>query len=79
MTPVVDLSINTEKTKEILITAPKKVEEQTGIPFVSKQPLEYLFPKELMYDTTYHCNTKGAKYRTILLIKDLKENGIIKN
>lgn len=79
MTPVVDLSITTEKTKEILITAPKKVEEQTGIPFVSKQPLEYLFPKELMYDTTYHCNTKGAEYRTILLIKDLKENGIIKN
>lgn len=79
MTPIVDLSITTEKTKEILITAPKKVEEQTGISFVSKQPLEYLFPKELMYDTTYHCNTKGAEYRTILLIKDLKENGIIKN
>lgn len=79
MPPVVDLSIANEKTKEILISAPVKVEEQTGIPFISKNPLEYIFPKELMFDTTYHCNTKGAEYRSILLIKDLRENGIIEN
>lgn len=77
MAPVVDLSIASEKTKEILMSAPIKIEEQTEIPFISKNPLEYLFPQELMFDTTYHCNTKGAEYRSILLIKDLKENKII--
>lgn len=72
MPAIVDLSVSNEKTKEILISAPQKVEEQTGIQFISKTPLDYLFPKELMFDTTYHCNTKEAEYRTKLLIKDLK-------
>lgn len=79
MAPVVDLSIENERTKEILMSAPMKVEEQTEIIFISKNPLEYLFPQELMFDTTYHCNTKGAEHRSSLLIKDLRENGIIKN
>lgn len=78
MPPIVNLSITDERTKEILETVPEKIEEQTGIPFISKRPLDYLFPQELMYDTTYHCNSLGEQLRTIFLINELKENEIVK-
>ena len=78
MPPIVNLSVTNERTKEILETVPKEIEEQTGIPFISKRPLDYLFPPELMYDTTYHCNSLGEQLRTRLLINELKETGIVK-
>lgn len=54
----------------------KQEEERIGIPYISN-PTEYLFEKELMFDTSYHCSTKGEKVRTQLLIQDLKRASII--
>lgn len=51
-------------------------ELQIGIPYISN-PLEYIFPSELMYDALYHCNSAGEKIRTQLLIGDLKRAKII--
>lgn len=51
-------------------------EQQIGIPYISN-PLDYLFPCELMSNAIYHCNTEGEKVRTELLIKDLKNAAII--
>lgn len=56
----------------------KQMEEKTiGIPYIS-DPKEYIFPRELMFDTIYHCNSKGEDARTELLIKDLERAEIIK-
>lgn len=41
-----------------------------GIPYISN-PEDYFFEGELMFDTKYHCNSKGEKKRTELLISDL--------
>lgn len=49
------------------------LEEKTGIEFISN-PSDYFFPKDYMYDTTYHCNTRGERARTQQLAKDLKES-----
>ena len=48
-----------------------------GIPFIS-DPQDYLFPKELILDALYHCNSEGEKKRTELLIKDLERAGVIR-
>lgn len=45
--------------------------EEAGIDFIS-DPEEYLFDSQYMYDTIYHCNSKGERKRTELLYKDLK-------
>ena len=51
----------------------KSLEENLiGIEYLS-DPKDYLFDGTLMYDTKYHCNTKGMKKRTELLIEDLKK------
>lgn len=52
------------------------VNKEIGIKYVSN-PLDYLFPSELMYDTIYHCNDKGANKRTDILISDLTSTKII--
>lgn len=54
----------------------KEEEEQIGIPYISN-PTDYLFENELIFDTFYHCSTKGEKVRTQLLIGDLKRASII--
>lgn len=51
-------------------------EEEIGIPYISN-PRDYVFPHELMSNAIYHCNTKGEKVRTELLINDLKKYGVI--
>ena len=61
---------------EELQKAAKQEEIKIGIPFISN-PADYVFPGEYMYDTIYHTNTRGMKYRTELLIEDLKKAGII--
>ncbi len=48
----------------------QKAEEATGIPYIST-PSEYIYPIDLMYDTVYHCNDKGAKKRTLRLASDI--------
>lgn len=45
--------------------------EMSGIKFISN-PNDYIFDEEYMYDTIYHCNSKGERKRTELLYKDLK-------
>lgn len=45
-------------------------EEKTGIQYLS-DPVEYIFQETYMFDTIYHCNSKGEKRRTELLIRDL--------
>ncbi|TLM75619.1 hypothetical protein ACONUD_16390 [Microbulbifer harenosus] len=41
-----------------------------GVHYVGR-PADYLFPRELFFDTEYHLNTKGAMIRTQLIIDDL--------
>ena len=45
--------------------------EMSGIKFISN-PNDYIFDEEYMYDTIYHCNSKGERKRSELLYKDLK-------
>lgn len=55
----------------------KEQEEQLiGIPYIS-DPIEYLYPNTLMADADYHCNSKGEKIRTNMLIQDLRNAGVI--
>lgn len=52
-------------------------EEMTiGIPYIS-DPVDYLYPGDLMYDTIYHCNNKGELVRTLQLIEDMINAGIV--
>ena len=51
-------------------------ESEIGIPYLS-DPMEYELSDDLMFDTMYHCNSKGEKVRTELLIQDLKRNKVI--
>ena len=51
-------------------------EERIGIDFIS-DPADYLYPKDLMYDTVYHCNSEGARVRTIQLVSDLQTAGVL--
>lgn len=62
-------------TAEDFLAFRDEVERTTGVPYISN-PLDYLFPMELMYDTRYHCNNAGEAYRTELLIRDLAAVGI---
>ena len=50
----------------------QRAQETTGIPYIST-PSEYIYPIDLMYDTVYHCNDRGAKQRTLQLAEDLKK------
>lgn len=47
-------------------------EQKIGIEYISN-PRDYIFSSEYMFDTIYHCNTKGEQYRTELLAKDLEK------
>ena len=51
-------------------------EEKIGIDFIS-DPADYLYPKDLMYDTVYHCNSEGARVRTMQLVSDLQTAGVL--
>lgn len=53
----------------------RQILEKTDVPYISDS-ISYIFPKELMYDTVYHCNNAGEAYRTELLIRDLAAVGI---
>lgn len=46
--------------------------ELTGIKCISN-PKDYIFSKKYMYDTIYHCNSKGEQKRTKLLANDLQK------
>lgn len=61
------------KVYDELLSAEEKI---IGIEYISN-PSDYFFSHDLMLDSKYHCNTKGAKLRTELLIKDIKEANII--
>jgi hypothetical protein len=52
--------------------------DKIGIPYISN-PSDYMFPETLMANSIYHCNTRGEKYRTMLLIQDLVNAGLISN
>ena len=64
-------------TAEQLHTYTSELVAATGIPSISN-PEDYLFPLEDMFDTVYHCNDKGERRRTELLINDLRRAGIVK-
>lgn len=49
---------------------------EVGIEYISN-PLDYIYSEEYIFDTIYHCNSKGAVKRTEQLIEDMKENAII--
>lgn len=59
------------------VAAVKDMEEESvGIPYIS-DPIDYLYPETLMFNTIYHCNDRGEKERTRQLINDLNNAGII--
>lgn len=47
-------------------------EEQIGIMYIT-DALDYLYDKEYMADTIYHCNNEGEYIRTKQLVRDLKK------
>ena len=51
-------------------------EKMIGIQYIS-DPVQYLYPQELMFDTLYHCNSEGERVRTEMLIEDLRRASII--
>ncbi len=59
-----------------LLKLKQNEESEIGIPYISN-PMEYGLSNELMFDTMYHCNSKGEETRTQLLIQDLKQNRLI--
>lgn len=61
--------------KEMLPTLVSNEEEKIGISYIS-DPLDYEFGIDEMYDTCYHCNSRGEAHRTQLLIQDLAAVGI---
>lgn len=61
---------------EVLLELKKQEELCIGIPYIS-DPLQYLFSSDLMSNARYHCNRKGMKLRTQMLIEDLKNAKII--
>lgn len=61
-----------ESTEQDYYRLRKLEEEKIGIEYIS-DPTKYIFPSKLMFDTIYHCNNAGEKYRTKLLIQDLKK------
>lgn len=63
-------------TEQNLLDYANEIERKTEIKYISN-PNDYLFHNDYMYDTIYHCNTKGQVKRTELLIDDLKKHNII--
>lgn len=53
-----------------------QVEEKIGIPYIS-DPIDYIFSEEYIFDTIYHCSSKGEIKRTELLISDLEKYQIV--
>jgi hypothetical protein len=64
-----DLSYNNSLTQISLI---RKKLDQSGIILLGT-PERYKMPDSFMYDTPYHLSKKGADFRTLLLIEDLKK------
>lgn len=51
-------------------------ESEIGIKYIS-DPCAYVFPEDLMSNAVFHCNSRGEKYRTKLLIHDLYNAGVV--
>lgn len=51
-------------------------EALVGIPYIS-DPEDYFFPEDMMFDTIYHCNNDGQRYRSELIVQDLRNAGVI--
>ena len=47
-----------------------------GVPYIC-DPADYVFPSTLMFDSIYHCNSRGEAVRTKLLIRDLYNAGVV--
>ena len=70
-------AVSTTKNQQDLLLMVQNEESEIGIPYLS-DPIAYGFPDDLMWDTTFHCNSKGEEIRTKLLIRDLKKSRVIK-
>lgn len=47
-----------------------------GVPYIC-DPADYVFPSTLMFNSIYHCNSRGEAVRTKLLIRDLYNAGVV--
>lgn len=54
-------------------------EEETtiGIEYISDQR-NYVFPAYMMFDSTYHCNSFGERARSLQLVQDLRDAGLVR-
>ncbi len=59
-----------------LETLKENEEKEIGIEYIS-DPCAYAFPEDLMSNALFHCNTRGEKYRTKLLIHELYDAGVV--
>lgn len=62
--------------EEDFIKLMNEEESLIGIKYIGN-PVEYLFASEYMFDSKYHCNSRGEKKRTEILIEDMKDLDII--
>lgn len=72
--PTYENSIRTET--DVFRKLAENEEKQIGIPYIS-DPEDYFFPEDMMFDTIYHCNNDGQRYRSELIVQDLRNAGVI--
>lgn len=70
-------AVSSTKNPQDLLTMVQNEKGEIGISYLS-DPIAYGFVDDLMYDTEFHCNSKGEEVRTKLLIQDLKQAGVIR-
>jgi len=59
-----------KSTEEEIIASDKALDDLLSAPLITNS-LDIIFPRELMYDTILHTNSKGATLRTELLYEDM--------
>lgn len=66
--PVLDEGVNSNH--EDIIAFEKELEIQLDAPIISRVE-DYVFSREYMFNTLYHCNNSGAEMRSYLLSADI--------
>lgn len=70
-------AVSSTKNPQDLLTMVQNEKREIGISYLS-DPIAYGSGDDLMFDTEFHCNSKGEEVRTKFLIQDLKQAGVIR-
>lgn len=71
--PVLDESLIS--TNDEIIESDRVLASLLDAPLISNT-LDYIYPREYIWNATYHCNTAGAEKRTQQLYEDMKNAGV---